>query len=168
MNPSSNHHSPNHDSVVPRDAPISLDSSEAQAFLRDPHTMPFFDSQTLCRPKNHVLFLPPLLSALPEGLGFHLVSSETPAVVTETRLPDIDPASLSLHKALHHFRPANSDYASIPYHEAFNWAELLLPDEDEREWYCVVFRSKRKEGIDSGCSFSLRARLSFHLTNFVP
>ena len=37
-----------------------------------------------------------------------------------------------------------------PYAEAFNWDELELPADEEREWYCVAFRSKRKEGSDSG------------------
>jgi hypothetical protein len=71
-------------------------------------------------------------------------------LVTETRLPDIDPTSLSLHKALHHFKPLTTDYADTPYALAFNWSELVLPENEEREWYCVVFRSKRKTGSDSG------------------
>lgn len=69
---------------------------------------------------------------------------------TETHLPDIDPASLYLHKALHYFRPVTTEYAETPYEAAFNWDELRLPDEAEREWYAVVFRSKRKEGSDGG------------------
>ena len=69
---------------------------------------------------------------------------------TTTRLPDIDPASLSLHKALHGFSPATERYADTAYAEAFNWDELELPEDEEREWYCVAFRSKRKEGSDSG------------------
>jgi hypothetical protein len=72
--------------------------------------------------------------------------SENPPLTTETRLPDIDPVSLSLHKALHHFRPLSSDYASTPYADAFNWHELELPIDEEREWYCVAFVSKRKDG----------------------
>jgi len=107
-----------------------------------------FDSQGICGPQTPVLYLPPLLSALPEGLASRPIISENPPVVTQTRLPDIDPASLSLHKALHHFKPVNSDYASTPYSEAFNWTELVLPADDEREWYCVVFRSKRRVGSD--------------------
>ena len=71
--------------------------------------------------------------------------------MTETRLPDIDPISLSLHKALHHFKPTSPDYADTAYEQAFNWFELRLPKDEEREWYCVVFRSKRKSGSDAIC-----------------
>ncbi|KAF5348625.1 hypothetical protein D9758_006853 [Tetrapyrgos nigripes] len=117
---------------------------------RDPHDIPTFDSTSLTLPKQPVLYLPPLLSSLPAKIPAQPVSSIYPPLVTETRLPDIDPASLSLHKALHHFRPLNRDYAALPYADAFNWSELALPSEDEREWYCVVFRSKRKAGSDGG------------------
>ncbi|THV05074.1 hypothetical protein K435DRAFT_816647 [Dendrothele bispora CBS 962.96] len=117
---------------------------------RDPHRLPTFDSTSLTAPTEPVLYLPPLLSSLPDRFPSVDVSSEYPPLVTETRLPDIDPASLSLHKALHRFRPLNEDYAAKPYAEAFNWSELALPLEDEREWYCVVFRSKRKAGSDGG------------------
>jgi hypothetical protein len=55
---------------------------------------------------------------------------------------------LSLHKALHHFKPSSPDYAITAYDQAFNWSELRLPKDEEREWYCVVFRSKRKAGSD--------------------
>ena len=48
------------------------------------------------------------------------------------------------------FQPATDEYATMPYAEAFNWDEMLLPEEDEREWYCVAIRSKRKEGSDGG------------------
>jgi hypothetical protein len=133
---------------------------------QDPHSIPLFDSQSLCAPQTSVLYLPPLLSALPEGLKSQSILSGHAPAVTETRLPDIDPASLSLHKALHHFAPASSNYASTPYFEAFNWAELDLPDADEREWYCVVFRSKRKAGSDAGRRFLPFIRLYLVLWNF--
>ncbi|WVQ77218.1 hypothetical protein IAR50_006901 [Cryptococcus sp. DSM 104548] len=61
-----------------------------------------------------------------------------------TRLPHIDPASLALHQALHYFKPLSNAYASLPYDKAFNWSSLSLPKFAEREWYCVVFRSRRK------------------------
>ncbi|KAK8864204.1 hypothetical protein IAR55_001450 [Kwoniella newhampshirensis] len=115
-----------------------------------------------------ILFLPPLLSPLPHdhnhnhnhahdqdhdhdhderaGAGARqLVQGLIDALKGfETRLPNIDPASLALHQALHHFRPLGSDYASTGYDEAFNWQELSLPKTVQREWYCVVFRSRRK------------------------
>lgn len=99
-----------------------------------------------------MLYLPPLLSSLPDQLAPIPIDSAKPPLVTETRLPDIDPASLSLHKALHHFTPLDTNYAATPYADAFNWSELVLPENEEREWYCVVFRSKRKAGSDGGCT----------------
>lgn len=140
--------------------PVSPEPSTS----RDPHVIPNFDA--LPSLKKPVLYLPPLLSSLPAHLSSEPVpeASEYPPLSTETRLPDIDPASLSLHKALHHFKPTTHKYASTPYAEAFNWAELQLPDEEEREWYCVVFRSKRKVGSDGICKSLLalnRLRYSY-------
>ncbi|KAG1790558.1 uncharacterized protein HD556DRAFT_1242158 [Suillus plorans] len=118
---------------------------------RDPHELPTFNSKSLTNPSSTVLYLPPLLSSLPHDLGILLHTSlEQQPMLSETRLPDIDPVSLSLHKALHHFRPVTSYYAELPYDEAFNWSELELPEDEEREWYCVAFRSKRLPGSDSG------------------
>ena len=115
---------------------------------RDPHQFPAFNNQLAFH--EPLLYLPPLLSSLPKqyteaDVG---IDPQLPRVVTETRLPDIDPASLSLHKVLHAFRPVTLGYATVPYDEAFNWSELKLPLHEEREWYCVVFRSKRKPGSD--------------------
>ena len=118
---------------------------------RDPHDPPTFDSLSLVDPEVPILYLPPLLSSLPRHIPSEPISSvEHLPLVTETRLPDIDPVSLSLHKALHHFKPRGANYATVPYAEAFNWSQLLLPLNEEREWYCVVFRSKRKPGSDGG------------------
>lgn len=66
------------------------------------------------------------------------------ANLTEGRLPHIDPVSLELHRALHHFRPVTENYSAEPYHESFNWDDLELPEHMEGEWYCVAFRSRRK------------------------
>lgn len=118
---------------------------------RDPHSIPDFGS-TFVTP---VLYLPPLLSSLPDRYALEEPSlkSSFPPLVTDTRLPDIDPASLSLHKALHHFKPSSPDYANTDYGQAFNWSELRLPKNEEREWYCVAFRSKRKAGSDGTCEY---------------
>jgi hypothetical protein len=117
---------------------------------RDPHELPTFNVGNFVNPASAILYLPPLLSSLPHELG---IISDTPQerrpMLTKTHLPDIDPVSLSLHKALHHFRPATPDYAGATYEEAFNWSELELPEDEEREWYCVVFRSKRLPKSDS-------------------
>ncbi|KAG6378209.1 hypothetical protein JVT61DRAFT_13907 [Boletus reticuloceps] len=116
---------------------------------RDPHVIPTFTSESLTKPSSTVLYLPPLLSSLPRNLSIAPISADRPPLVTETRLPDIDPVSFSLHKALHNFHPLSEDYAGLPYALAFNWSELDLPEDDEREWYAVVFRSRRKQGSDS-------------------
>ncbi|OCH93082.1 hypothetical protein OBBRIDRAFT_370584 [Obba rivulosa] len=119
---------------------------------RDPHKLPSFSDANTAP----ILYLPPLLSSLPRGYR-HAIQSQTSKdlrpkpLTTSSRLPSIDQASLALHRALHHFQPTTSEYASIPYAEAFNWPELelTLPLEDEREWYCVAFRSKRRAGSDA-------------------
>lgn len=117
---------------------------------RDPHQLPNFSPST--SPSSPILYLPPILSALPRELS-HATSAlpdgQTP-LTTSSHLPSIDDASLALHRALHRFHPITSEYASIPYAAAFNWDELELPEDEEREWYCVVFRSRRKEGSNSG------------------
>ncbi|KIJ18878.1 hypothetical protein PAXINDRAFT_109285 [Paxillus involutus ATCC 200175] len=117
---------------------------------RDPNDFPTFTSRSLTKPVSTVLYLPPLLSSLPRGLPAPPISTDRPPLVSDNRLPDIDPVSVSLHKALHHFRPLTDDYARFPYAHAFNWSELELPEDEEREWYAVVFRSKRRLGSDSG------------------
>ena len=93
----------------------------------------------------------PLLSSLPPG--YTLPAEPTGAyrpLKTETHPPDLDHASLHLHKALRHFQPVPAEYAETPYEHAFNWDELRLPEDAEREWYAVVFQSRRKEGSDGG------------------
>lgn len=115
---------------------------------KDSHSVPDFTSHsTFDAP---ILYLPPLLSSLPDHYSdaHPSLDSSFPPLITETRLPDIDPISLSLHKALHHFKPSTPDYATTAYGEAFNWSELRLPKDEEREWYCVAFRSKRKAGTN--------------------
>lgn len=146
-------HPPHPSEALQRSPPLTLALHGAEETTKDPHTFPTFDNQSLTSPQSPVLYLPPLLSSLPERLELPPpMPSDTSPLVTETRLPDIDPASLSLHKTLHHFRPIVSDYAATPYAEAFNWSTLRLPKDEEREWYCVVFRSKRKAGSDGGCT----------------
>ena len=115
---------------------------------RDPHEKPEFTTANLIQPSEPVLYLPPLISKLPPALGDVPIPEEYPPLYTDTRLPNIDPVSLSLHKALHYFKPLNDKYASLPYATAFNWKDLDLPLEEEREWYVVAFRSTRKEGSD--------------------
>ncbi|KAG8899485.1 hypothetical protein FRB99_006690 [Tulasnella sp. 403] len=131
----------------PQTIPESKLEVEKDSTPRDPHLLPSFTEDSLSRPSEPVLYLPPLLSSLPPSYPHIEPPSEQPPLHTETRLPDIDPASLSLHRALHHFKP-RVGYASLPYDTAFNWNELILPEEDKREWYIVAFRSKRKDGSD--------------------
>ena len=151
------------------DYPSSALSSESTSPIEtlvatnDPHHLPEFDSTTLTAPTAPILYLPPLLSSLPHGYNHtfpNQLDKHRRPLNTETRLPDIDPASLALHKALHHFQPTTGEYAETPYEQAFNWSELQLPLESEREWYCVVFRSKRKDGSDGGREFLFKYSLS--------
>ncbi|KAL5507104.1 hypothetical protein ACEPAH_6560 [Sanghuangporus vaninii] len=122
---------------------------------RDPHVQPTFTAESLVHPTQPILYLPPLISSLPvhaqhpppSDSRFESPISRPPTVLTTaTRLPDIDPVSLSLHRALHYFRPLDEKYASRPYEQAFNWSELRLLEDEEREWYCVAFRSRRRQG----------------------
>ena len=88
--------------------------------------------------------LPPLLSRLPTALLASPSSPPTPVSAstaalpvgyTQSHLPSIDPSSLALHYALYKFQVTNLEkYARLPYEEAFNWKDLLLPEELEREW----------------------------------
>ncbi|KDQ10058.1 hypothetical protein BOTBODRAFT_178432 [Botryobasidium botryosum FD-172 SS1] len=118
----------------------------------DPHLLPSFSPSTFEHHNEPVIYLPPLLSSLPASLPSDSVLPVPPPsqapLHTESRLPHIDPASLSLHRALHHFHPATPSYAAVPYAEGFNWSELELPEDEEREWYVVAFRSKRRDGSD--------------------
>ncbi|WVR07246.1 hypothetical protein IAU60_004287 [Kwoniella sp. DSM 27419] len=113
----------------------------------DHHQLPSADVEEISF--DPILYLPPLLSPLPASHPHQreherLNRAKDALRDFETRLPDIDPASLALHQALHSFAPVNEDYASTSYDEAFNWSSLTLPKSVSREWYCVVFRSRRK------------------------
>jgi hypothetical protein len=121
------------------DSPLHRHSIEAH------HSLPPVSAESI--PDDPILYLPPLLSPLPhahqEAHKPHRPSEEELSDFN-TRLPDIDPASLVLHQALHNFSPIDDQYAKRRYDRAFNWDDLSLPIEVEREWYCVVFRSRRK------------------------
>ncbi|TFY78482.1 hypothetical protein EWM64_g5532, partial [Hericium alpestre] len=133
-------------------SPASSSAQATASSLHDPHKLPSFDSTSLTSPSQPILYLPPLLSSLPPKYPphVHAPSSTRAPKTTQTHLPDIDPASLALHKALHNFGPVTERYAHAPYAEAFNWDELELPEDEEREWYCVAFRSIRKAGSEAG------------------
>lgn len=150
--PASTSNSPLHS--IPPSPSSSLESTPSSIALelpkevsRNPHDLPVFDKETLTNPSEPILYLPPFLSALPSNVESASPTSTGRAPkVTVAHLPDIDGPSLSLHKALHGFTPVTEKYATVPYAEAFNWDQLDLPEEDEHEWYCVVFRSIRKLG----------------------
>lgn len=83
-----------------------------------------------CIPDIPILYLPPLLSPLPTTLAKarrRIGPTAEELDNFQTRLPDIDPASLDLHEALHHFKPVDGNYAARPYDEAFNWDDLVSP-----------------------------------------
>jgi hypothetical protein len=163
--PDSGEHTPSTSSPVESTTPLSslsLVSTPASSVFelpkqvqRFPHDCPIFEKGTLINPGEPILYLPPFLSTLPIELAH--APSETISPIgrttnpTEAHLPNIDTASFSLHKALHNWGPVSEDYATVPYAEAFNWDELDLPEEDEHEWYCVVFRSARRLGSDTSC-----------------
>ena len=139
------------DNAITQPSASSVSSSSPQeATKRDPHVLPDFARRSV----SPILYLPPLLSSLPEGVahpGYPLSAPGAPGPrATEARLPTIDGASLALHRALHAFRPASAEYAALPYPAAFNWGALELPADAAHEWYCVAFRSRRREGSDSG------------------
>ena len=118
------------------DHATELESRANHDPLRNPHHLPTFESGA----SGPILYLPPLLSSLPASYPSPQKPLHNPPVITQTRLPDIDPASLSLHRALHHFRPQDDQYAARPYSEAFKWDELELPEEDGEprvpSWIC--------------------------------
>ncbi|CAG7850537.1 SubName: Full=Uncharacterized protein {ECO:0000313/EMBL:CCA67560.1} [Serendipita indica DSM 11827] len=144
-----------------------LESPSISSRIANENTPTRIEESTKTRPRapsfdeSHgeaqVLYLPPLLSSLPHSHQNELPVAGQEGVEpgknaplrTETHLPSIDPVSLSLHRALHKFKPLDTQYASRPYGEAFNWSTLELPIDEEREWYCVAFRSKRKPGSES-------------------
>lgn len=107
--------------------------------------------------QDPLLFLPPLLSRLPSDSRSDTRSSRNDddgVDYTSSCLPDIDSASLALHRALHRFRPVTPLYAVAPYEQAFNWSSLQIEDDSSRlarqeacEWYIVAFRSKRRVGF---------------------
>jgi len=140
--------------LLPQDEGVATKSWNLDQ--HDPHQLPDLSSHPNF--DQPLLYLPPLLSSPPEEISSDSVdiaygNADYPSLATETRLPFIDPVSLSLHKALHNFRPVSFDYSTLPYGDAFNWSQLKLPIDEEREWYIVAFRSIRKVGSDSVCEF---------------
>ncbi len=143
---------------IPPSPSLSLVSTPASSVVelpketRNPHDLPVFDKDSLTNPAEPILYLPPFLSSLPHTHVNSISPTSTGRVpkATEAHLPDIDGPSLALHKALHNFVPTTEKYASMSYADAFNWDELDLPEEDEHDWYCVAFRSIRKQGSENG------------------
>lgn len=168
--------------------PQAAPQPDAERQERDPHLLPTFTNKSIHEPTEPVLYLPPLLSALPASLSSKTLKPSRsrgnhdyynqyydrptdPVALpklpphpdrlhpTATRLPNIDPASLSLHRALHFLKPREG-FARLPYAEVFNWGDIgaayrsddekVASGELEREWYVVAFRSRRKAGSDSG------------------
>lgn len=120
----------------------------ANALVADPFlTTPFAHDEDP-RGTEEVLYLPPpTLSRLPFSATLEPkkpFSFERPSVgYTDAVLPSIDLSSWHLHLALEEFRPVSRDYSTLSYTNAFNWRDVKLPVDLEREWYAVAFRSKR-------------------------
>ncbi|EKM54265.1 uncharacterized protein PHACADRAFT_257997 [Phanerochaete carnosa HHB-10118-sp] len=140
--------------ISPPDSPLSyVDLSLTSLpndldYQSDPHHLPGFDSKEYGAQRKPVFYLPPLLSlplealCLPEPAGSYRPYT--------TYQPDFAAVTLDLHKALHRFRPITENHAEAPFDEAFNWEELYLPEDTEREWFAVVTHSKTKNGSDDG------------------
>lgn len=94
---------------------------------REIHNHHHLPSPNSIIPSDPILYLPPLLSPLPTSIPHHKHHGPNEEILSnfETRLPDIDPASLELHQALHSFTPIDADYAAKHYDEAFNWDDLV-------------------------------------------
>jgi hypothetical protein len=94
---------------------------------REIHNHHHLPSPNSIIPSDPILYLPPLLSPLPTSIPHHKHHGPNEETLSnfETRLPDIDPASLELHQALHSFTPVDAGYAAKHYDEAFNWDELV-------------------------------------------
>jgi hypothetical protein len=101
-------------------------SNQSETFQAHHHLPPA--TSTLI-PKDPILYLPPLLSPLPQHVARIKKDGPSYEEMAEfaTRLPDIDPGSLALHQGLHHFKPLRDTYASEAYPDVFNWAELVCP-----------------------------------------
>jgi len=101
-----------------------LDSYRRRSIDDHHHHLP---PVTASIPSNPILYLPPLLSPLPHEHSnhHHTGPSEEELSDFNTRLPDIDPASLVLHQALHRFSPIDGQYARLGYSTAFNWEDLV-------------------------------------------
>lgn len=132
--------------------PAELDSSAVPepAVARAPAEL----EQLWNEPAASVLYIPPLLSRLPPTPTLGPTADPSSGLPdssvswTDSHLPSIDPASARLHSALRHFRPVTNAYAFVPYAAAFNWGQLDLGPDAQREWYVVAFRSLRSPAAD--------------------
>jgi hypothetical protein len=106
-------------SLPPPTPPLRRSSLEIQ----NHHHLP---SPSNVIPSDPILYLPPLLSPLPSSISHtHHGPTEEELSSFETRLPDIDPASLALHQILHYFAPVDEAYAATSYDQAFNWFDMV-------------------------------------------
>ena len=82
--------------------------------------------------------LPPLEKAI--NYGVTAISSSDSELVDE--------ASKLLSMELSKFKHITENYANEKYEDSFNWNELELPEYIEKDFYAVVFRSKRRQDND--------------------
>ena len=124
---------------------------------RAAHELPNFEATDPTRP---TLYLPPLLSKHPQT--YEKDDKESHKLHSHPTEPGPlhNQNAFSIHRlgvsfSAPKFKAVDDKYASTPYGISFNWAQLELPEDKERHWYCVAFRSRRKPGSDSGrASFS--------------
>ncbi|ORY89751.1 hypothetical protein BCR35DRAFT_287766 [Leucosporidium creatinivorum] len=131
--------------AVPSGCPFSSKAATNRARQPAPPRAPTDLPDLRRTPSADLLYLPPLLSLLPASTppATPLRTENHQVGYTTSRLPTVDAASIALHHALHAFKPTTPNYAYDDYSEAFNFNELRLPEEMEREWYIVAFRSTR-------------------------
>jgi len=148
------------------DSPTSAALASLNPSLDDTDELDQFSGRQLTtRPDfDKFLFLAPLLSRLPfqaQQPPPKPVDVDRPTVgYTSSCLPTIDLVSWHLHNALHTFRPISKDYALIPFETAFNWSELQLPLEVEREWYLCQYDSPTPPSYPESISGHRRPRRS--------
>lgn len=141
----------------PPDSPLSSvdlalaslpDSESDYQTDSDPHYLPEYSAR-----QQSTFYLPPLLSLsldalrLPEPAGSYRPYT--------TYQPDYSAATLALHRALHHFRSVTDNHSETPFEEAFNWDELYLPVDAEREWFATVTYSKAADGSNDGALYEV-------------
>ena len=118
---------------------------------REAHSLPLNSEGQVRLLSRGTFYIPSLDVSFPSEDSYRL---ETRGIYRPLGHPidvtDAYTTALAFHRALHQFRPLSEAYPDLPFEVAFNWEELVLPEEIESEWYAVVSYSKRKDGSLEG------------------